>query len=155
MIDGFHIPGQPDKYAMGLILQSSCPTLTHWDLSIRNGHNRASATFSKAFCRKKIFSFWLKFHLIVWFRWRLDAKHATRRYLNQGWVSSSTRYDVALSRPLKVEYHSPDSKVHGPVGPRWTPYWPHELCYLGQYDLYVHLRHFQKHFVERKYFHFD
>ena len=32
----------------------------------------------------------------------------------------------------------PDSKIHGanmgptcPVGPRWAPCWPHELCYLG------------------------
>ena len=29
----------------------------------------------------------------------------------------------------------PDSKVHGahlgPTGPRWAPWWPHELCYLG------------------------
>ena len=31
----------------------------------------------------------------------------------------------------------PDSKVHGahlgPTGPRWAPWWPHELCYLGWY----------------------
>ena len=29
----------------------------------------------------------------------------------------------------------PDYKIHGahlgPTGPRWTPCWPHELCYLG------------------------
>ena len=26
----------------------------------------------------------------------------------------------------------PDSKVH-PVGPRWAPYWSHELYYQGRY----------------------
>ena len=23
----------------------------------------------------------------------------------------------------------------GPIGPRWAPCWPHELCYLGQYSV--------------------
>ena len=88
MIDGFHIPEQPDKCAMELIIQRSCPTLTHWNLNICNGHNRACAIFWKAVCRKKIFLVWLKYHLVVflglpltvnqhWFRWWLDAKHAT------------------------------------------------------------------------------
>ena len=35
------------------------------------------------------------------------------------------------------DVHAHDSKVHGahlgPTGPKWIPYWPHELCYLGRF----------------------
>ena len=39
----------------------------------------------------------------------------------------------------------PDSMVHGgqhgahlgPTGPRWAPWWPHELCYLGIVQLHI------------------
>ena len=35
----------------------------------------------------------------------------------------------------------PDSKVHGahlgPIGPRWAPCWPQELCYLGLHAVFI------------------
>ena len=39
---------------------------------------------------------------------------------------------LGITRP---NWSTPDSKAHGtnlgPVGPRWTPCWPHEPCYQG------------------------
>ena len=37
--------------------------------------------------------------------------------------------------PLIARFMGP---TWGPVGPRWVPCWPHELCYLGLYVITLH-----------------
>ena len=59
--------------------------------------------------------------------WNGSLAHSTLQ-LCMSWFDKNIWYDVS------------DSKVHGanmgPTGPRWSPCWPHELCYLGYTSQY-------------------
>ena len=50
-------------------------------------------------------------------------------------ASKQIQFHKVLKDDGNIPYVFPDSKVHGahlgPTGPRWAPWWPHELCYLG------------------------
>ena len=44
----------------------------------------------------------------------------------------------AKLKPLIARFMGQHGANRGPTGPRWVPWWPHELCSLG---LYVHTRY--------------
>ena len=43
-------------------------------------------------------------------------------------------------KPLIARFMGPTWAHLGPIGPRWAPCWPHELCYLGRnYEEYAYI----------------
>ena len=47
-------------------------------------------------------------------------------------VSRSAKYSVVLENGiLTTKLNLTWQLSNAPIGPRWTPWWPHALCYLG------------------------
>ena len=53
-------------------------------------------------------------------------------------LSGSAQDNSSLIHTLIARFMGPHGAHLGPTGPRWAPYWPHELCYLGTLKMQPH-----------------
>ena len=75
----------------------------------------------------------------MWLRWYLHWMTSGMAWKTLRYVCSSTRNGhLGLSvATLIARLMGPTWGPSGADRPRWAPCWPHELCYLGKYPLYL------------------